>query len=497
MKTVLTVLPLLLIAILPLVAEETLTPEEVVRRLLQADPTIRQTTLQTARAQDEYDLALRQTRPVLELEVRPYTRDQRTSPPFGVPVPDEIVTESLGIGLQLRQRVPTSAMLSAGIDLTTERVTAGDGEEWRQVPEVSLSLMQPLMSGGQFIGTRVFQSTLRLQEIGFELAQLRNRQTRNDRIREALELFIRVRDLRNSRDLLEETITVLERQIASAELDRQEGLITNTAVLALQVALNTQRDNLFNTELQLTRQEQVLARSVGLSSLAHVVLAAQLPEDLVFLDQSPRTVSELHTAVQNNPRVNTSGLVVEQAERRGVINSATDRPTVALFARARPTYEEGGQGTRVSTGDAFQDLFTDASRLESTLGVTVTIPLLTGRQRDLRQRIDQNQVEEALIQRDDTEQVLVNQLRTLLTSRDFLQQRLELLATDLELQIQRADNEQTLVDAGVSTELRLAEVRLDLLSRVNEEQRVIGELFLNTLEILSLFGEDLAPLLSN
>lgn len=483
------------IALVPSIhAQEILTPEDVVRRALQADPAIRQTAIQTGRAQDEYDLALRQTRPELELELRPYTRDQRV-PPGALGAPTERVTESLGLGLQLRQRVPTSGVLSAGIDFSAERITLGDTEEWRQIPEVSLSLMQPLMGGNQFIGTRVFQSTLRIQEIGFELAQLRNRQTRNQTIQESLELFVRVRDLRNSRDLLEETIAVLERQIQSAELDRQQGLITSTAVLALQVALNTQRDNLFNTELQLTRQEQVLARSVGLPSITDVMLADQLPENLVFHDHTAQTTTELLAAIQNNPRVHTSGLAVEQAERRQVINSAADRPAVALFARARPTYEEGGQAARATTSEAFQDLFTDGSRVESTIGVTVTIPLLTGRQRELRQRIDQQQVEEAGIQRDDTEQILANQLRTLLTSRQFLLQRLELLEADLELQRQRTENERTLVEAGVSTDLRLSEVQLDLRSRINEERRVMGELFLNTLEIFSVIGEDLALLL--
>ena len=473
-------------------AGEELTVQMVVQGVLESDTGVRSSQNRVLQAQERYRLALTGTQPRLDLEVRPYSRDQRRVPGGTDGRTVDTVTQSVGAGLQLTQRLPTSGVLSAGLDYGIELQGGDAATEWRQVPQVSFSWNQPLFGGGELIGTRVFQAGLRNTEIGLELARLQDRQSRNGVIREALQLFVQVANLRSTVELLEATIALLGEQLASAELDRQQGLISDTALLSLQVTLNGRREALFSTQLQLLQVEQLLARTIGRNTLEGEQLAGELPAVDLAVDLSGiEGAAGLTEVVQENPVLGSRELAIEQAERTITVNSAADRPSLTVFARAQPVYSSV-RPERDSFGASFPDLFADDAGVQSTLGVTLTVPLLTGQQREYRQRIDELSRQSAVLERSDAERVLANQLRTLLTSRRFLEQRLGLIDTDLSYERQRVANEQTLLDAGVSTELRLREVRLDLRSRENERQRVTGELFLNSLEILTVLGDDLA-----
>ena len=96
---------------------------------------------------------------------------------------------------------------------------------------------------------------------------------------------------------------------------------------------------------------------------------------------------------------------------------------------------------------------------------------------------------------EDSELATANRLRTLLLSRDFLYERRGLLDTDIRYQENRVQNERDLLAAGASTQLRVAEVELDLRSRQNERWEVTAELFLNAVDILSVRGVEIPAVL--
>ncbi len=468
----------------PIAGEGKLSLASVVDSVLEADPGIRVSRNRTLQAREQYNLALSGTRPRADLEIRPYSYDQRRIP--GMPGALEQTVHEVGAGLRVRQPLPTSGVLSAGLDYSVRRVNPESGSDrWEQIPELTFGWNQPLLAGDELIGTRVFRAGLRDAEISFVRAEVLHKATRNDAILDVLELYVATGNLRRSRDLLEITIDLLRSQLESAELDRQQGLISDTALLSLQVALNDRREALFSTQLQLVQIEQQLARAIGVRTVSEA--------DLEEIPEIPpvTAVGDLRTAISENPRLRAGDLTVEQAEQRLIMGDAADRPTLSLFARALPVYPEPREETDSLSG-SFSDLIGSDAGLEFTAGVSVTIPLLTARQREYRSRIDDLTRLNAEVDRDDTEKLLANAMRTLLTSRRFLQERLELLKTDVDYEERRVRNEQTLLDAGVTTTLRVREVELDLHARRNEQNRVRAELFLNSLEILSLLGEDLA-----
>lgn len=471
-------------------ASETLSLAAAVRAVLESDPAIRTSRNRTLQARERFNLTLSGTRPRADLEVRPYTYDQRRTPlpPAGG---GDTRTYSAGAGLFLRQPLTTSGMLSAGVDYTTRRVFPEEGDNrWEQRPEVSLNWSQPLMAGEQFVGSRLFRAGLREAEIGFSRAQLLHEATRNEAVRDVLELYTRTGNLRRSTALLEETIGVLRRQLEAAELDRQQGLISDTALLALQVTLNNRREALFSTQLQLVQTEQLLARSLGLDEIGTLELE-ELPANLPV----PQ-LTDLHRAIQDNHRVRVQELTVEQTEKQALLGTAQDRPALSLFARAAPAYPAEREESDSFSG-SFSELFGSDAGLDLTAGLSVTIPLLTARQRAYRTRIDELTRQNAVVELEDLEQVLANMMRTLMMNRRFLEERLELLDFDIEYEERRVQNEKTLLDAGVTTDLRVREVELDLRSRLNERSRVRAELLLNSLDILNLLGEDLSTLFSH
>lgn len=468
---------------------ERLSIAATVRRALDADPGIRSSLYRTMQARERYGLALSGTRPRAELEVRPYTYDQRRLPGAG-PGSGEIESHSVGLGLNLVQPLTTGGSLSAGIDHTLRRVHPEEGDSsWEQAPELTVALNQPLMAGDQFLGTRVFRAGLREAEIDFLQAQHLNSATRGTAIREALALYVQVDSLRRSVTLLEETISLLQQQLESAELDRQQGLISDTALLALQVTLNNRREALFSTRLQLVQAEQSLARSIGLETVEEL----ELEHDLDVLPVP--ALQDLDAAIRENPRVQVRELQVEQARQRSIVNTRVDRPSIGLFARVQPLYPEPRDDADSLSG-SFTSLFAGDAGLEATVGITLTVPLLVTRQRHYRERIDELMRLDAQVGLDDTEQILANNLRTLLTNRRFLRERLSLLDVDVEYERRRTASERSLLEAGVTTELRVREVELDLNARLNERQRISAELFLNSVDILNVLGEDLELLFS-
>ncbi|MFA7567141.1 MAG: hypothetical protein WCY01_08960, partial [Alkalispirochaeta sp.] len=109
--------------------------------------------------------------------------------------------------------------------------------------------------------------------------------------------------------------------------------------------------------------------------------------------------------------------------------------------------------------------------------------------------IDRLAEEDAVAALDDAQLAVQNELQVLVIQRDILRRRAELLDTEVAYQKRRLKNEKDLAAAGASTDMKVAEVALDVAARENERWQVSADLFLNRLDIYALSGEDLASLL--
>ncbi|MFW5693778.1 MAG: TolC family protein [Alkalispirochaeta sp.] len=466
----------------------------VVERVLEADPSIINSRRDLEEAQVDYQITLSGTRPSVTLDLTPYQWDQRrvTVPGGQNPSASERVrTHSVGAGVSVQQPLPTSGTISAGI--TNEmRFIVGTEDRIDQVPEATVSFQQPLFAGGRIISDEVYRATVRTARIGVERQALNNTLVVNGNIQRALNLLVQVGSLRRSRNVLEETIRVLQEQLESAELDRQQGLISDNSLLSLQVTLNNRREALFDTELSLVQAEQDLARILGLPNLEDTELA----EDL-FRGSGLRGADGVGDGGNSeNPELNLQRLAVEQTIRSGLLNNLEDRPNASVSVRVAPRYPDSRSDPQ-ALGGSVSDLFDEDADVEATVALGLTIPLFTARERSYRERIDTLAQHRAETDLADTERAVANEMERLRTNRSFLQRRVEILETDVEYERQRVENERSLLESGSTTELRVDEVELDLLSRRNELWQVEAELYLNSVAILAAAGEDLATVLSD
>lgn len=473
---------------------EVLSVPAVIERVLEADPEIINSRRGLEEAQAQFGITRSGTRPSVTAEITPYQWDQRRitvpgSGPSGSSGSEQIHTQSFGAGLSVQQPLPTSGTLSAGVS-NQMRFISGSDDRLEQTPEATFGYRQPLFVNGRLVSTEVYQATLRNAEIGVERAGLNNQLTVNGNIERALSLLVQVGTLRRSRDVLDQTIQVLRRQLDSAEIDRQQGLISDNSLLSLQVTLNNRREALFDTELALVQAEQDLARILGVPSLEGAELAENLFDDG---EVSERRFSDVAGA-DTNVQLELQRLAVEQTVRSGLFNDLEDRPSLSVNVRMAPLYPDSREDPE-GLGSSVGDFFESGADVEATVALGLTIPLFTARERSYRERIDTLARLRAETNLQDTERAVANQMQTLMTNRRFLERRVDILETDVEYERQRVENERTLLESGATTELRVEEVELDLFSRQNELWQVEAELFLNAVSILAVVGEDLAAVL--
>jgi outer membrane protein TolC len=464
-----------------------LTVDDVIEQVREANVSILNAARETQEAFANRTLTRAGVLPDVALTVRPYSYDARRIP-TNPPATAAQTSQGVGAGLSVTQPLPTSGVLSASLDHDVT-IVERDGTRIDQAPVLGFNFNQPLFVNGAIVSTAPFQASLRSADIGYERAQQADTLTRNGAIQGALSQYVQVVSLRRSITVLERTIGVLRQQLQSAELDRQQGLISDNAVLALQVTLNNRRETLFDTQLALVNAEQALSRSLGLPSLADTVLADNFPEPAL-----PSLADDTAALLVDNPEIALSELAVDQVRQAALLNELTDRPTLSASVRLAPVYPD----VRDEPNDfaaSVSDLFGDGSSVETTVALSLTVPLLTARERRAREQIDTLSQERAIATRDDTRLGVSNALDTLRANRRFLEERAELIDVDLAFEEQRVANERALLDAGVSTELRLEEVELDLFARQNERWQIDANLFLNTVQIYAVLGYQLDEVL--
>lgn len=488
----------LVISLLGTAAASALDVRQVVTAVLGAAPELALSEREVESALRGYRGTLLAAKPAFNLEVRPLTYDARRTVAQGPTRGLDLYTISGGLTVGVTQPLPTSGVLTAALGHTIA-VQRGDSESLTQVPDLTVQLRQPLFVGSRLISTDAFAAERRLAEIGYELAQTGAAAQRNQTVRNALALLVQVATLQRSEELLHQGIDLLQRQLELARINREQGLISDTTLLALQLPLNTQRSALFDLQLALIQSRQAFARAIGLP----VETIERLnPTFNGLLDDHVRELARQAAATQAvgatplmtaNPAVRLRELAVQQSRMVSATRELLDRPMFSIVARAEPAYPGGVRPKTLAA--SVGDYFSSDPWLNTTVALAVNVPLSAGERRENRRRIDQLSQEIAALQLDDTRIQLRNQLDSLLVNRSFLQERRAFIETDVSYEQQRLRSEEALFAADATTVLAVDQIRLDLLSRRNELWKIDSQLFLNALDILSLSGADVGELL--
>ena len=113
------------------------------------------------------------------------------------------------------------------------------------------------------------------------------------------------------------------------------------------------------------------------------------------------------------------------------INDLDTSARIELSLRLAPGYPDTRSGN--DFGASIDDLFAAEAHVATSAGATITVPVLTKRERRIRRELDELSIRRARTQLAQTERSAQTRAAGLITARTFLAERLEIVAVDIAL----------------------------------------------------------------
>ena len=468
-------------------AQQELTLRDAVEWALLNDTSFESAEIDLAVTERRYRLRLDETLPSVALSFTPLSYDRRriTRLPSAPTLPSE--SWGVGLGVAVTQLLPTSGIATLTLNNQTDWVELDGKRSINQIPSLQFSLNQPLRGG---LGPdSVFHAQRGAARVDLDLQRLVTRTQRNASTIGAVESFLLVGRLRSGVDILERGVALLAEDLADAELNREQGILSEDAVLQLRAALDDQREALFDSRLALLAAEQGLAERLGFDPAGSTLVYPPLAIDLATVTAEGQGLD-----LDANATITARTLQVSQAENLARINDLDTSARIELSLRLAPGYPDTRSGN--DFGASIDDLFAAEAHVATSAGATITVPVLTKRERRIRRELDELSIRRARTQLAQTERSAQTRAAGLITARTFLAERLEIVAVDIALRRRALAGERALLLAGSSTERAVLRAEIDLDRGLADRDVLRDELLLNELQTRDLRGEDLAPIVA-
>jgi outer membrane protein TolC len=470
---------------------ETLDVTDVVERIAHADPQVLLAQSGVESARTEYRKTLGNTLPQATLSLDPaYSLDQRKlalRPPADA---EESTTHRVGANLTVSQLLPTAGTVTATVGNTATVSAVGDQDvAVTQDAGATVNLVQPLFVNGKLIDLQLFDAANRLARANWTASQSRLQARTNAAVIAGLSSYAGILSLRRQAAYLQESIAIAEAQLRQLQLNRQQGRASRQDVLAAEIAVSRRRKALLDVRYNATVSERSLRRAVGLSPSEPLDLQEVLPEISLSMESA-----SLDKSVADNPEVRQRRVELEGARLNGVLSGREFESRLTVTFAATPQYapdrEDSDDWQR-----SFEDLFSDDADIATTLSVKLTIPLYQGGRARRQRRIDETSVRVAERTLADTRQRLLDEVQAALMRHDLLARHIDLLEEDVRYHEQAMAEQRQLLELRNVTGLEVRQAELDYRASVDELFQAKADLFLNSLQILSLTGHDLATVL--
>ena len=500
-------------------ADEALSIPGVVPRLLEHDAAYRQALLDEASARASRSLARARILPQISLGAAPgsstyaWSRTEQTrlveseesddstgGLPGGTPSATEPETETVAAqthtasaGLSLSQALPTdgSLSLSAGNALRAQIIEDED-PQFRQSVSFGATWQQPLFTNRRIVDLRVFGASIELAGgIPLRLAQTSAAIQKNARILGVLETYLRVVELRRQVDLLERNIRTTAERVEQARIRRRQGTITQSDVWDVEVTLEELREAQLETEYALLQAETSLAASLGLNDEG---LSAYRLADEVPTISLPGEAEMVEVATANSGQVRQARESLSQAQLQRVVNGRQYAATLSTSVSVAPSYADDWTDNNFGTTDfseSYTELFSEEASWDTTVSVSLSVPLYNGRQAVHQADRDERSVERAAVSLTEAERSVRESMHALYLRRRLLQDQLSLRETSLTVEEDRLAEQRTRAELDSVTPLDIREAEAQVASRENSLWRTRANLFLNALQILQTAGRDL------
>jgi outer membrane protein TolC len=477
----------------------TWTLADVAARALEADPAVRSSRALAGMASIQYELEIDRARPKLNLELTPFSWDDRrlydfTEGPSATY--EDSRTLSVGGGLNLSQVLPTAGVLSAGAKTLFKVADPTDDIGYALAPSLSASLRQPLWAGDGLLPFAAADATRLSARIAASQAALDDTGRRNQAVRAAVESAGQVLVLRKNLAVQEAFLNAALGRAEALDLRRSVGTATEDEALELALAAELARQSLLDTRLALQDAQRRLASVLGLEPRAG---AGSEVNWLPPLADSLPTLSPLAIpGPGESPDVTRAVLGVDKVLADAVARSTIDAPVMDASLLLEPRYLDD-RADPASLPSALTDFFDygGGAGVNWNLSLSLDIPLTARAAREYRNRLDSLALEAAEAQVTQTERSVADYAAALAERRYALGERLDTQRRIAALETRKADRLDDLAAAGTVPLEDAADARAELDRDLAEILRLELDLLLTELDLRSLAGEDLASAISS
>lgn len=467
----------------------------IVQAALEQSRTVGQAELRTRLARLERDAVIDARRAAWTIATEPaYGLATRRATDFTSltnvaefpPEPRTTLTHSLGFGASVRQPLPTSGVLSAGLSGRFQATVSQDDENgsttaYALLPELRVSVAQPLFVDGRFIDTERADLILADAVSATREADSGERALAERLVGSVVRLYAQLDAFQRAITLQQTESKLTQLRIDDAEIRLERGQGTRQTVLSLRVQMNRLTDAELRTTIAAEEVALELSRLTGLEVRTTSTLA-------------PISINPSDSDTADTPTLEAAQIAVARAETAVALAKKNERANASVALAVTPRYADERDSPDRPIG-AVSDFFGDGSGLDWRLSLDVTVPL--GREPSRRRDVERASIALEIARLDLAERESESHSQIDLVRRriDIMEQRIELAELDLVFDREQLAAERELVEIGATTELNIATLAAQITARESEIADLTTERTLEILELHRLRGTSLVELL--
>ena len=478
----------------------------IVHAALEQSRTVEQAALRTRLALIERDAVLDAQRAAWTVATEPaYGLVTRRAADFSSltnvtefpPEPRTTFTHSVGLGASVRQPLPTSGVISAGLSGRFQATVSQDDEDgsttvYSLQPELRVSVAQPLFVDGRLIDTERAALILENADSAIHDADAGERALAERLVGAVIRLYAQLDSLQRTIALQQTEMELTRLRIDDAEIRLERGQGTRQTVLSLRVQMNRLVDAELRTTIAAEEVAIELSRLTGLDVRAASALA---PISAVLDPNASAGPAEAAARPVETPALETAQIAVVRAETAAALARKSERANASIALAVTPRYADERASADRPAG-AVSDYSGDGSGFDWRVSLDVTVPL--GREPARRRDSERASIALEIARLDLAERESESRSGIELARRriDILDQRIELAELDLVFDREQLAAERELVEIGATTDLKIATLSAQIAARESEIVDLTTERALETIELHRLRGTSLVELVS-
>ena len=394
-----------------------------------------------------------------------------------------------GGGISIDTALPTGGSLaisgSGNIDFA---LADSEDAEWEYLvsPALSLYLRQPL-----FVD-RLSRSPLRadslrlaneLAALNVEQAEINSDTVKNSIILAVVRTAAVLNNLNRSYELLQQRLILGEQRLELAYRDESAGRLSSLDRLSEELNLKRQNEALIELQFQIESAKDDLENLTGLTDIDY----SAEQKLIVFPSLSGSKIKE-----DINP-LESSGVKLSNAARRSVELAAA-----AVQNGNEPVFEMSGLLRRSDTEPAvdFETAFDDAasSEMDFSLSMALSFDIFDWGKVKKSRASEAEALRAAEKRLESAMKTAELQMQSALRSIKLVEEKLNLVQRGLEYDKSLLERERVRYESGLSSELAVKTVELDLLEQEYQLEQLNNQLTVNVLELYNTGGQQLETL---